>query len=81
MTDVNLIFTRELLKSVNAEVKKYFPEINLKSDVWVYNCYGQYDFGISHKDHNFQTYVSGWNAYEAKANGLIAFLKSKGIDA
>jgi hypothetical protein len=75
MADINIAFSRSMLKSVHEEVRKRFPSFNLKKDAWVYQSGGRgSDFWEFHGPHNFYVCMKAHNAYQARAEGWEAFL-------
>jgi hypothetical protein len=78
MTDINILFCRELLSKAHALVKQKFPNVNLRKDAWVWSDGRQHwEF---HGPGEFYWYGSADNAYGARYHGWMAWLESKGID-
>lgn len=78
MSDVNVAFARSLMKIVHKDVKRAFPEIVLNSkSYWVYRYpRDKWEF---HGPDGFYWYGSAFNAYDARAQGWAAYLRSKNI--
>ena len=70
MEDKSILFGRELLRAVHADVRERFPEIRLK-DAWVYH-YGKDKWEFHYRD--FYWYGRSGNAYEARFRGWQAWL-------
>lgn len=72
-----MIFSQILLKNVHKTVKKHFPNVNLKTDAWVYKFpRSHWEF---HGPGKFYTHFEAEDAREARAKGWLKWLKSKGI--
>jgi hypothetical protein len=78
MTDINIVFSRALLLQAHAEVKKHFPQTNLRSGAWTYHFVrDNWEF---HGPDQFYWHGSASNAYEARYKGWMAWLRHKGIN-
>lgn len=79
MTDINISFCRELLKKAHELVKENFgDDINLKKDAWVwFDGHKGWEFRGPDK---FYWYGNADNAYHARYQGWMAWLKHKGVD-
>lgn len=78
MTNINTVFCRTILADVHKQVREYDDTINLRKDAWVWHFHG--DHWEFHGPENYYIPVSAGNAYEARAQGWLAWLKSKGYN-
>jgi hypothetical protein len=78
MTDINILFCRRLLVLTHEDVKKFYPAINLKTAAWVW-C-GTRDYWEFHGPDKYIWYGVADNAYDARAKGWGAWLRSKGVE-
>jgi hypothetical protein len=76
MPDINISFSRELLKRVHADVKKVAPEVNLTRHAWVY-CVGRGHWEFN-GPYDFYWHGSADNAYDARCKGWYAWLAEFG---
>jgi hypothetical protein len=76
MSDLNLVFSRLMLKRMHAEVKTYFPSTNLIKDAWVWNSRRHWEF---HGPEKFYWSGRADNAYHARYKGWSAWLQHKGV--
>ena len=72
--DVNITFSRRLLASVRQDVRYYAPGTKVMKDAWVW-CAGG-DLWEFHKHTGFRWHGRAHNAYEARAKGWMAWLKT-----
>jgi len=77
MSDINIAFSRSLLSLVNKDLKQHFPAINPRKDAWVWKAGRQWEF---HGPERFYDTFRADNAYEARAKGWAAWMRSKGIE-
>lgn len=75
MADINTIFCRLLLASVHKAVKKFAPDTNLRADAWVWHFHR--DSWEFHGPDKFYWNGRADNAYEARAKGWQAWIRSK----
>ena len=78
MTDINICFSQSLLRMGHATVKKHFPSINLRKDVWVWHFH--HDHWEFHGPDDYYWNGSAGNAYEARYKGWMAWLAHKGVE-
>ncbi len=78
MQDVDIAFSRVLLRGVHDEVRKHLPKISVRKDAYVMNV-GRDHWEFHGPDNYYNGSISASNAYEARANGWLAYLKTKGI--
>jgi hypothetical protein len=83
--DMNLQFSRYMLSDATQRVRAYDPKQPLtgKLGPGLTKCgHDQYAFELPvNGQPNFIVYVDGSNAYEARANGWNAYLRSKDAKA
>jgi hypothetical protein len=72
MTDINISFSRELLRLVQRDVKSFAPNVKVRKDAWVW-CAGR-DHWEFHGPDGYYWHGNADNAYEARANGWRAWL-------
>jgi hypothetical protein len=82
MTDINVTFSRNLLCDIHKEVKQAFPNVNLKTDAWVYHYdrdNWEFHADLHLKDESkFYWHGKAHNAFEARAHGWEAVLRKYG---
>lgn len=77
MNDINIAFSRTLLSVVVADVRKYDSKIQIQK-AWVHSTDRRtWEF---HGPDKFYTHFRADNAFEARAKGWQAWLRSKGVD-
>jgi hypothetical protein len=82
MRKANLAFCRLLLRDVLADVKRAFPDLDVRSSaICVWRFRSLRDTWEFHGPGGFHWEGTATNAYEARANGWSAYLKSKGAEA
>jgi hypothetical protein len=78
MTNIDIVFCRNLLGALRAEPAFRASGKRLMKDAWVY------DFGRDHWEFHgpddFYWHGSASNAYDARYKGWSAWLESKGVD-
>ena len=77
MSDMDLAFSRALLREGHNAVKLHFPEVNLRKAAWVYHF--MHDHWEFHGPDGFYWHGRAGDAYEARYKGWMAWLKSKGV--
>lgn len=77
VTSINTIFTRSLLASVHADVKKFSPQTHLRKEAWVW-CAGR-DHWEFHGPDEFYWHGSAGDAYDARAKGWMAWMAKNGL--
>jgi hypothetical protein len=78
MASANRTITTLLLREAVILVRKHFPEIKIRNS-YAYHYSGS-DFWEFHGPDRFYWHGHAYNAYEARYNGWMAWLKSKGIE-
>lgn len=78
MTDINIVFCRELLKKAHEIVKRNFPNIKLNSDAWTWHDSDKRNWEF-HGPDKFYWYGGADNAYDCRYKGWMAYLREKGI--
>ncbi len=74
MANINVEFSRELLKVVLQEVKAAFPDIKV-SEAWVYKYNdGRWEF---HGPNKYYWYGRADNAYDARYKGWVSWLETR----
>lgn len=85
MTDINITFSRQMLKQVHADVRAALAKLavehirpdlvraNLMTAAWTYNC-GR-DHWEFHGPDDFYWHGRASNAYEARYKGWMAWLR------
>jgi len=79
MQDIDIVFSRTLLAEAHKLVKKHFPQQKLYAS-GVYTYHFMRDHWEFHGPEGFYWHGSASNAYEARYNGWMAFLKHKGLE-
>ena len=81
MSNIDVVFSRELLRTVMKTVRKHTTVAQRKS-VWVYH-FGRGDYEVQstgkHAISLKRWYGSASNAYEARANFWMRWLEKEGI--
>jgi hypothetical protein len=82
MTDINIAFSRSLLREVVIELKEKAPGVRVMKDAWVWKAgFGQWEFHGPKSGHadmpQFYWHGRAHNAYEARAKGWMAWIESK----
>ena len=82
MTNMDIIFSRELLKNVLKTVSKH-TTVNQRKSVWTYH-FGRDDWEAQSTGKDSvkpnRWYGSASNAYEARANFWMQWLDKKGVN-
>ena len=75
----DIAFSRRILTDVHRDVKRHWPEVNLRKDASVHHFHGeQWEF---HGPGRFYDgTIKATNAYQARANGWIAYMNAKGVE-
>lgn len=76
---VDVLFCRSLLRIVFADVQKHFPDMKAR-DAWVIKTSFR-DHWEFHGPKSFCWDGRAANAFDARAKGWRAWLRSKGVDA
>ena len=94
MTDINIVFSRELLKRISADVRKHMVRKAIRrdcnnpraaraymtpmKDAWVWHFHR--DHWEFHGPDGFYWHGSADNAYDARAHGWSAWLRKEGAE-
>lgn len=78
MSEINIVFCRELLSMIHADVRKHFPEMKVRKAAWVYHTgRGRWEF---HGPDRYYWHGRADNAYDARYKGWRSWLTSKGLE-
>lgn len=75
MTDINILFSRQLLKGTHAEVRRYFPHVNVVKDTGIVKMSSSsttriyWCFELVYDGKYYSTEIVADNAYEARSKG------------
>lgn len=73
----DIMFSRSMLRSAHTLVKVKFPNVNLKTGAWTYHFHR--DSWEFHGPDGFYWNGNAGNAYDARYQGWMAWLKHKGV--
>jgi hypothetical protein len=78
-SDVNVQFSRALLRGAHGLVRLHHPEVNLVRDAWVYHFHR--DHWEFHGPDGHYWHGRASCAAEARYRGWMSWLRSRGADA
>ena len=77
--DINVAFSRALLRVGTTVMKKHFPHMHVMRDAWVWSA-GDGNWKFNGPD-KFQWHGRAGNAYDARYKGWVAWMEKQGVKA
>lgn len=76
--NIDIAFSRALMREATKTVREFFPRISVQKDAWVHKSFR--DSWEFHGPDKFYWYGTADNAYHARYQGWMAWLRHKGIN-